>query len=292
MNNPHPEVNLEDEVISRIGNANIVVNNISTPITRKVLNKCKQLQFIQTWSSGTGHIGIKHTKTKGVKVANVPDFSEDAVAELTLGLMILGIRRIIEANKNVINWKWNSHKFVGRNINGKRICLVGDGKISNKVANLLTPFGVNISQVNSKTSKERFHKLLSTSDIISLHCPLNDKSYHMLSSREFDLMNNAIIINTARGALIDPQALQRAIDNGNVMGACLDVLEREPPIPNDRFLNNEKIFIIPHLAWNTIESNYNLSSCAIENIANFLKASSLSDLDSKQYSKRKFVKAC
>lgn len=260
-----------DEIISRIGNAEAIIINISINITEKIMQKCPRLRFIQTWSTGTDNIDIKAAENRNIIVKNVPDFSIESVAEKTIGLMILIANRLHEANSDSLNGNWNYTKFQGIELKGKTLCIIGKGKIGSRVSELANVFGMRIIFTNSKTTTDDLKNKLSQADFITIHCPYNKSTHHMISHDEFNAMKKGIyFINNSRGGVVDETALLNALNSGIVEDASLDVFEKEPPEQSNQLLIHPKVFVTPHCTWNTKEAVQRLSDVCIENLESYL----------------------
>lgn len=266
----NPERFNEDEIVKLIDNAEIIINNISTPITKNVIDRCPSIKFIQTWSSGTDNIDVDYAKKKKIEVMNVKEYCTNAVAEKTIALLLIATHRLIEANKSASNGKWEYQKFTGTELKNKKLLLIGEGHISKRVAELATAFGMKVCSTNSSTTKKELYSIISDANFISIHCPLNDSTKNLISTEEFKLMNNCVMVNTSRGGIINEEAMLNALENGSLKFVALDVLAEEPPSKNNPVINHPKIFVTPHCAWNTGESLKRLSDVAVKNIETFI----------------------
>jgi phosphoglycerate dehydrogenase-like enzyme len=261
----------KEEIISRIGDAEAIVINISTPVTEEIIARCKNLRFIQTWSTGVDNIDLVAAKNAGIIVKNVPDFSTESVAEKTIGTMIFISSRLREANQDVISGGWQYTKFQGIELKGKVLGIVGKGKIGFRVAELAKAFGMEVVFADSKTDKSSLQKMLSISDFLSLHCPLTNATYHLIGRDEFRSMKKGIfIINNSRGGVVDEEELLSALNQGMVAYASMDVFENEPPSKDYQLVNHPNVFVTPHSAWNTQESVDRLTSSCINNLKAYL----------------------
>lgn len=261
----------EAEIIQRIGEAEAIVINISIHISKNIIQQCRKLRFIQTWSTGMDNIDINAAQEAGIIVKNVPDFSIDSVAEKTIGMMIFIANKIREANQDVFQGNWNYQKFQGIELKNKTLLLIGPGKIGTRVGELAKAFGMSVIVANSKTNKQSLKSMCSIADFITLHCPLNEKTYHLLSTEEFKVMKKGVyLINAARGGIVDESALLQALNNEIVAYASLDVLEQEPPDLNNLLLSHPKVFITPHILWHTKESVERLTDHCIKNLTEYM----------------------
>ncbi len=261
----------EEEIIKRIGEAEAIIVNISIHISKNIIQQCKKLRFIQTWSTGIDNIDVVAAQSAGIVVKNVPDFSIESVAEKTLGMMIFIANKIRESNQNVLAGNWNYQSFQGIELKNKTLLIIGAGRIGNRVAELARVFGMTIITANSKTDKPNLKNMCSKADFITLHCPLNERTYHLLSDEEFEAMKKGVyLVNAARGGVVDEYALLKALDNGTVAYASLDVLEQEPPAIDNPLITNPKVFVTPHTMWHTKESVDRLTELCLSNLADYI----------------------
>lgn len=264
----------DEEIIKRIGKAEAIIINISVNISEHVIQRCPNLRFIQTWSTGMDNIDLKAAAKRNIIVKNVPDFSTESVAEKTIGLMIFIANRLYEANQDARKGNWNYTKFQGIELKNKNLCIIGKGKIGSRVAELATAFGMNIYFANSKTTKSELKSLLCQADFISLHCPYRAETHHLISHDEFNIMKKGVyFINNSRGGVVDEAALIAALNAGIIEAASIDVFEKEPPSLDNDLLNHPKVFVTPHCTWNTKEAVQRLTDVCIQNLADYLEKS-------------------
>lgn len=261
------------EIIRRIGDAEAIIVNISTHITSDIIQNSPKLRFIQTWSTGIDNVDIKSAESKGIIVKNVPDFSIEAVAEKTIGLMIFIANHLFAASEDAKAGNWNYTKFQGMELKGKILGIIGNGNIGNRVGELAHAFGMKTIFADSKTNKQELQSIISRADFVTLHCPYNESTHHLLSTNEFNVMKKGIyLINNSRGGVVDEDALLKALDSEIVKFASIDVFEKEPPQKNNPLLTHPKVFVTPHCAWNTIEAVQRLSDTCINNLAEYLQS--------------------
>ncbi len=233
-------------------------------VTDKVLSQAKKCKIIAKAAVGYDNIDVNAASKRGVVVTNVAatDFCIEEVADQTLAL-ILGIeRRVVFLNQKVINGKWMEGRAQMKpmfDLRGQTLGLVAFGAIARAVAERARAFGFKIIASDPYISAEDasklgvelvdFDTLLKTSDVISIHAPLMKSTFHMFDEKAFDKMKKtAYLINAARGGLIDQKALYNALKSGKILAAGLDVLEEEPPNPNDPILTLDNVIILPHSA--------------------------------------------
>jgi glycerate dehydrogenase len=260
----------ELDVIERIGDAEAIIVNISTPITESILNACPNLRFIQSWSAGTDHIDLIQCEERGIIVKANSTYSIEAIAQKTIGLILLTANRLLEANLSAKAGEWRYADFQGIELTGKTLCIVGYGNIGKRVGELAAAFGMHILGINSTTSKKEMKHFFSQSDVISVHCPLISSTNSLLNAEMFDAFKSGcLLINTARGGVINEPDLLMALDSGVIRAAALDVLSKEPPSPDCPLLHHDKVFVTPHVAWHTQESVHRLTESCINSIVNF-----------------------
>lgn len=258
------------EIVARIGSADIILNNISTPITVEVMDACPHLKFIQTWSTGTDNIDLDEARRRGIKVANVSNFSTESVAEKTIGLMIFAAHRFEEAHAHAQAGGWDYQLFKGRELFGKTLCVVGYGNIGKRVTELARAFGMKVIPIHQKSTEKDLDVALTECQFLSLHCPLTNKTRHFIGSKQFSLMRDVIVINNSRGGVVDESALLSALNEKRVKYVTMDVFENEPPPVNHPLLHHQSVYVTPHFAWNTEESVSKLTDTAISNIEMYI----------------------
>lgn len=266
-----------DEIIKRCCSADILtISNI--PVTKQIIDSCPNLKLINVAFTGYDHIDIKTCKERGILVCNAAGYSTPAVAELSIGLAISLLRNIVKLDSNT-RIPSDRNGYTGTELFGKTIGIIGTGAIGTLTARLFNSFGCNVLTY-SRTIKEieeanpvPLSELLSKSDIISLHIPSNEETKNFIDADKLKLIKkSAIIINTARGAIIDSHALANALNTNKIAGAAIDVYEKEPPLdPEHPLLNAKNTILLPHIAYATKESMYRRLDIVTSNIDNFLK---------------------
>jgi len=266
----------EGALLSQADRTDAVVSRGFIRITRDFMRAAHKLKVIAVHGAGVDHVDLKAASELDIVVFNTPNALTDAVAELTVALILSLLRRIVAADRAVRAGQWN-RKFsdlIGLELMGKTVGIVGLGRIGEAVARRMSCFNVNIiysdvlekRQLHDELGIKRvaFHELLSTSDIVTLHTPFTPKTLNMISDAEFSLMKKGIyLVNMARGKVIDEKALERALRSGKVAGAALDVLEEEPPRVDNPLLRFENVILTPHIGASTREAMRRMSvQCA------------------------------
>ena len=270
-----------EEAIARIGNSQIVLTN-KVPITRQILDACPDIRLICVLATGYNIVDVNACKEKGIPVCNVPSYGTAAVAQFTLALMLEICHQIGHHNQAVHNGKWcASTNFCfwdtpQMELGGKTLGIIGFGRIGQAVAKLAEAFGMRVLAY-SRTPKEQLANfvdldtLLAESDFVSLHCPQFAETTGMVNAEFIGKMKDgAVLINTARGGLVDEQALCDALVSGKLSAAAVDVVSAEPMKQDNPLLNAPNCIITPHIAWAPKESRQRLLDCVVENIRCFL----------------------
>lgn len=272
----------EDEILEQIKDATIIIADFTFNIfvTSSMIKETNSLKLIQNLSVGYQHIDVDACTEAGIKVGNTPGANDAPVAEHTLMLGLCLIKKAMYADRTTRNFDWKFTDIRAGEIDGKCWGLIGRGNTAKAVAKRLIPFGVNTiyystHRMNPSLELEynvvysEFEYLLKNSDIISLHCPLTEATKNLIGKTELELMKNtAVLINVARGEVIDEHALADALKNGSIAGAGLDVFSKEP-IPRDNPLmkvNMDKLILTPHIAGSTAEAQIRIASMAFNNI--------------------------
>ena len=248
----------DEEIISRINDSKIIIVS-NLPLNSNVISQCQNLKMISVAFTGFDHIDINVCKEKSIVVCNASGYSTDSVAELSIGLMISVLRKIVWGDKQVRDLS-TRQGLLGTELKGKTVGVIGTGAIGLRAIELLNAFGCNVIAY-SRTKKPGINyveldELMSKSDIVTLHAPLNDKTKHLINKDRLELMkSNSIIINTARGQVIDNDALSEALINKKIAGAGLDTVDMEPPLPEGyKLLDAPNTVIMPHIGYATHEA--------------------------------------
>ncbi|WP_321319565.1 NAD(P)-dependent oxidoreductase [Labilibaculum sp.] len=262
----------EKELIKRAEGADaIIVSNI--PITKAFLDACPNLSMISVAFTGVDHIDMETCRERNILVSNAAGFSTESVAELTIG-MILSVYRKIVSGDSITRFGGDRAGFLGTELNDKTIGIVGAGAIGLRVAEIAKVFNCRVIAYNrSKKTVEGVEfvdmpTLLKESDVVSLHVPLTNETKGLIGKGEFKQMkSSAILINTARGPVVNSEALCEALENGEISGAAVDVYEKEPPLDKEHILfTAPNLIMLPHLAFATNESFSKRVDIVMENI--------------------------
>lgn len=250
-------------IIERAKDAEILI--VSTiRLSEKFILACPDLKMIAVAFTGCDHIPLDLCRTRGITVCNAAGYSTRAVAELAIGLMIDLLRRVTELDAETRKGR-GRNGFTGRELSGKTVGIIGTGAIGLNVARILQAFGCNIVAYSRSTNPKAFQldiryttldELLAVSDIVSIHTPLTPQTQNLIGERELGLMKpSALLINTARGGVVNQIALANALTTKQIAGAGLDVFEIEPPLPVDHpLLKTPNTIVVPHIGYATEEA--------------------------------------
>ncbi|HUO54076.1 MAG TPA: D-2-hydroxyacid dehydrogenase [Rhodoblastus sp.] len=281
------------ETVARAQGAEIVVTN-KVRFDAATIAALPQLKLIAVAATGFDHIDLAAARAAGVAVANIRAYSVDSVPEHVFALILALKRQILPYVADVRGGGWQAaglfafHTHRIGDLRGRRIGLFGSGASGQRVAEIARGFGMEPVFSARKGAAPRlgaldFEEVLATSDILSLHCPLNAETENMIGAPEFTRMaKRPLLINTARGGLVDEEALERALDDGLLSGAGIDVTRPEPP-PADsaimRLAQRQNVLVTPHIAWASLESQQTLADQLGDVLASFHKGERLNRLD-------------
>lgn len=272
------------EVSKRINDAEIVLTN-KVEISAEHIDNAPNLKYIGCLATGYNHVDVKAAAERGIVVTNVPDYSSTAVAQHVLALMLEFTNRVGMHDKAVHEGEWANSKYFCFwkkpiiELADKTLGIIGYGNIGRRVAHLASAFGMNIL-AHSPSKKEHpgypdfefasLDDIFAKSDFISLHSPLTPETQHMVNKERLRQMKQgAYIINTARGPLIDEDALANALKSGQIAGAGLDVVSVEPILKSNLLLATPNVYITPHIGWASVEARSRLMKGVYANIRAF-----------------------
>ena len=289
-------LNHEDEPFTQarlaeaVAEADVLVPTVTDRIDAALLAQAgENLKLIANFGNGVDNIDVQTAMNRGVTVTNTPGVLTEDTADMTMGLILAGPRRIAEGARVVPDeqeWNgWSPTWMLGRRIWGKRLGIVGMGRIGQAVARRAKAFGLSIHYHNRKrlaagvedqleaTYWESLDQMLARMDIVSVNCPHTPATYHLLSARRLKLLKrDAYVVNTARGEVIDEGALARMLEAGDLAGAALDVFENEPAVNPKlvRLARQNKVVLLPHLGSATLEGRVDMGEKVIVNIKTFM----------------------
>ena len=272
-----------DEVKDRIQNAEFILTN-KVQLNSSNLEGAKKLKFIGLTATGADNIDLGYAKKKNIRVCNIRAYCTQSVVEHVFGALLSLTHNLRSYSQLVDGGDWQKSddfcllRYPIKELSSMKLGVVGYGELGRNVAKMGKAFGMSViintrskNEFNSEEEHVTFKRLLEESDVVSLHCPLTIETKNLIGIEEVKLMKpSSILINTARGGLIDSDALLFALKNGIIAGAAIDVLPEEPPINGNALLEYKKLNLImtPHIAWGTIEARQN----AINQLADTVKA--------------------
>jgi glyoxylate reductase len=276
-----------DELAAAMRDAAVLVSTVTDRIDSGLLSQSgPNLKLIANFGNGVDNIDLSTAIARGITVTNTPDVLTEDTADMTMALILAVPRRLAEGArflKDGGHWEgWSPTWMLGHRIHGKKLGIIGMGRIGKAVARRARAFGLQICYHNRRrvspaveeelgaTYYESLDQMVATVDIISVNCPHTPATYHLLSARRLQLVRpDAYIVNTARGEVIDENALARMIEAGEIAGAGLDVFEQEPAI-NPKLLKGNSVVLLPHMGSATIEGRVDMGEKVIQNVQVFL----------------------
>ena len=269
----------KEDVLPRAKDADILVIN-KIVMDKDTLAECKNLKLITILATGYNIVDVEAAKALGITVCNVPYYSTNSVAQLTFAFILEFACKLSLHTQSVARGDWQNCKDFAYTLDtlhelyGKTLGIIGYGSIGKKVAQIGKAFGMNVlistrTPVEGCVSKEEVFK---NADFVTLHCPLNEQSKLMINEQSLALFKpTAYLINTARGGLIDENALAAALNSGKIAGAALDVLTSEPPKADNPLIHAKNCIITPHMAWASLEARVRLLHATEDNVRAFLQ---------------------
>ena len=272
--------------IERIGENNIVITNKVT-IDRDVMDACPELELICIAATGMNNVDLDYAKSKHIRVMNVAGYSTESVAQSTFSMLFYLLHhsayfdRYVKSGEYARSSVFTHHGREYWELRGKNYGIIGLGTIGQRVAEIAAAFGANVIYYSTSGRNDNRHyprkslnELLQACDVISIHCPLNDKTRNLIDEEQLEMMKpEACLLNLGRGGIVNETALAKALNNESIACAGLDVLESEPINADNPLLkckHPERLFITPHTAWASVESRKLLVQKIVENIDNYL----------------------
>lgn len=272
----------DDIIIERVKDAEILLCN-KTPITRKVLESCKNLKYVGLFATGYNNIDIQASQELGITVCNAGEYSTNAVAQLVFAMILDHYSKVERYHQEVQNGNWITSKTFSYfpidtyELSNKTISIIGYGSIGRRVSKVAEAFGMNVL-INTRTTPSdcpyelvTLEEAFKRGDIVTLHCPLTDKTANLVCEKTLSLMKkDAILVNTSRGGTVNELDLANALKQGTIAKAYLDVLNQEPMSQDTPLLNAPNVVITPHVAWSPLETRQRLLGIVVDNVKNFL----------------------
>ena len=272
------QVQEERDLIRACREADGLLNQYAL-LSRRVFENLPRCRVVSRYGVGVDSVDLRAATDLGIIVANVPDYCMDEVADQTISMILASIRKTVFLNQKVKSGQWDFRLGIPiHRIRGQILGLIGCGKIGLEVAKRISSFGVKViafdpyvEEAPEGIKMKDFDSILKESNVISIHCPLNDSTRHLIGEREFGKMEKRpIVINTSRGPIIDERALIQALEQGLVSGAGLDVLEKEPLDSKNPLLRMENVILSPHIGFYSEESISELKRRTAKNVADVL----------------------
>jgi glyoxylate reductase len=284
-------LNLDDapmsqaQLIEAAGQADVLVPTVTDRIDAKVLSQAgPKLKLIASFGTGVDHIDLATARQRGITVTNTPGVLTEDTADMTMALVLAVSRRLAEGERLIRTAKWTGWgptTMLGHRIWGKRLGIIGMGRIGTALARRAKGFGLAVHYHNRRrvhpdleaeleaTYWESLDQMLARMDIVSINCPHTPATFHLLSARRLKLMRrHAYVVNTSRGEVVDENALTRMLERGELAGAGLDVFEHEPAV-NPKLLKLDNVVLLPHMGSATIEGRVDMGEKVIINIKTF-----------------------
>lgn len=277
---------VRDQLVDAVKRADILVPTVTDRIDARVLSQANpNLRLIANFGTGVDHIDLASARERGITVTNTPGVLTEDTADMTLALILAVPRRLTEGERMLRagEWKgWSPTGLLGHRIWGKRLGIVGMGRIGQAVARRARALGMSIHYHNRNkvapdveqeleaTYWESLDQMLARMDIVSVNCPHTPATFHLLSARRLKLLQpHAFLVNTARGEVIDENALTRMLEGGQLAGAGLDVFEHEPAV-NQKLLALDNVVLLPHMGSGTVEGRIDMGEKVIINMKTFV----------------------
>ena len=274
----------QQEVIDRIGDAEVVITN-KTPISKAVFDACPGMKYIAVLATGYNVVDYVYAREKGIAVSNVPAYGTASVSQFSIALLLEICHHIGHHAQTVKEGRWQNCQdwcywdYPLIELEGKTMGIIGFGRIGRAVGKIAKAFGMHVIAYNRSRCAEgeeigqyiELDTLLKESDIVSLHCPLTPQTQQIINTRSLAIMKDgAILLNTARGPLIDEQAVVDALKCGKLRGFAADVVCAEPMAENNPLMGAPNCILTPHMAWAPMESRQRIMDCTLRSLQAFL----------------------
>jgi len=274
------------QLVDAVANADVLVPTVTDRIDRELLDKAgPRLRLIASFGTGVDHIDLKTARERGIVVTNTPGVLTDDTADMTMALLLATARRLAEGERLVRSGQWTGWgptTMLGHRMTGKRLGILGMGRIGQALARRARAFGMSIHYHNRRrvhpdleqeleaTYWASLDQMLARMDIVSINCPHTPATYHLLSERRLKLLRpHCYVVNTSRGEVIDEVALTKMLSKGEIAGAGLDVFEHEPAV-NPKLLRLDNVVLLPHMGSATIEGRIDMGEKVVINIKTFI----------------------
>ncbi len=270
VEHPTEQLRGEDEIITILAEADAAITLLSDPLTRRVLAANPNLRMVANYAVGYNNVDVEAARDLGITVTNTPGVLTDATADLAMALILAITRRVVEGDDEVRTsgrCEWEPMKLLGIALQGKRLGIIGMGRIGSAVAERARAFGMEV--VGTRRG-EPIDEILTTSDVISIHAPLTRETHQLIDAAALARMKpGSYLVNTARGPLVDENALCDALESGHLRGAALDVYQFEPDV-NPRLMRLKNVVLAPHIGSATDEARNAMARIAATDVLRFL----------------------
>lgn len=265
---PERRAPTRDELTWRASEADALLSMLTDTIDAELLDNCPKLRAIANYAVGYDNIDLDACSARGIPVGNTPDVLTDATADLTFALLLAAARGLPSAIASVTagDWRtWEPDRYLGYDVHGATLGIIGMGRIGRAVAKRASGFDMTV--IHTGPDGIPLLQLLARSDFVSVHTPLTPDTRHLIDATVLAQMRpTAILINTARGPIVDPRALRQALIDGTIAGAALDVTDPEPLPPDDPLLTAPNLIVVPHIGSATHHAREQMATLAVENL--------------------------
>jgi len=279
-----PDISYE-ELLEVVGDFDCIITRSRTPVTKELLERAKKLKVVGRAGVGVDNVDIEEASRRGILVVNTPGANTIGATELTLMHMLTILRNGHVAHQSILEHRWDRKRFMGTELYGKTLGIIGLGNIGSQVAIRAKAFGMKVMAYDPYIPREKadrlgvklvdnLHEMLKEVDVLTVHAPLTHETRNMISDREFDIMKDGVyIVNCARGGIVNEEALIRNLEKGKVRGVALDVYSTEPPPPEliERLRKFENVSLSPHIGANTYESQENVAVIVAQQVIKALR---------------------
>ncbi len=259
---PSPE-----ELAERAADAEGLLTLLTDRVDAALLDRCPHLRAVANYAVGYDNVDLDALRARGIPLGNTPDVLTDATADLAFTLLLAAARKLPQAIASVFagDWlPWEPARYLGTDVHGTTLGIVGLGRIGKAVARRAQGFEMTVIHANTR---ETLPPVLEQADFISLHCPLTPATRHLIDANALSQMRStAILVNTARGPIVDQRALARALADGTIAGAALDVTDPEPLPPDDPLLQAPNLIVAPHIGSGTHTARARMADLAVDNL--------------------------
>jgi glyoxylate reductase len=258
-----------DELVARCAESEGLLSLLTDQVDRALIENSPKLRAISNYATGWNNIDIDAAGERGIPVGHTPGVLTETTADLTFALILSAARRILESEREVRegDWlTWEPDRLLGQDVHGATLGIVGPGRIGNAVARRAEGFGMRVLRTR-RVGGTPLEELLRASDYVSLHVPLTADTHHLIGDAELALMKpTAILVNTARGPIVDEDALVRALEQGQIGGAALDVTDPEPLPADHPLLSAPGALVVPHIGSASRQTREKMADAAVDNL--------------------------